>query len=182
MLTRQPRWDPGGAALDSSGRARPAGPLKRANLDGTSIETIAGGAGDAAQWVDLDRADGRAYWNASNTNNIRRVFFDGSSVETLVTIGDGADSGDGSIAIDPVGARIYWPDPTAAAIRRRNADGTGAIETVVPGLTGPTAVAVLPESQVPMMSLPATALALWALGLSGALLLRRVGSRLPGAA
>ena len=60
--------------------------LRRANLNGTSIETIRNAEGTRRGFT-LDVAGGKVYWTETASDDIKRSNLDGSSVETLITTG-----------------------------------------------------------------------------------------------
>ena len=107
--------------------------LARANLDGSNIEGLYGGAytGDIA----LDLVRGKVYWTNS-----------GAIVHTDLSHFDGADfyqdlidedeyvyiipSGSSSIALDSDGGKIYWTDADAGTIYRADLDGQNVEEVL----------------------------------------------------
>ena len=58
--------------------------IRRANLDGSDVETLVSGA-DNAYGLALDVDGGQMYWTEADLGRIRRANLDGSDVETLVT-------------------------------------------------------------------------------------------------
>ena len=99
------------------------GRIRRANLDGTQVETLLVGE-NAYSKIALDLARGKMYW--TNNRGIYRANLDGSQVETLM-LGDDIDS----FALDPVGGKMYWTDGGASTILWANLDGT-QVETFLP--------------------------------------------------
>ena len=84
------------------------------------------------------------YWTTSNLasgGRIHRSALDGTGVVTLVTLAPGQNPR--GIAVDPVGARIYWTDFETHAIWRANLDGTAAAQWLATGpSTGPYGIVV----------------------------------------
>ncbi|MCA9171801.1 MAG: hypothetical protein KDB23_29235, partial [Planctomycetales bacterium] len=60
--------------------------IRRANLDGTIIETLVSGLGEA-RGVAVDYQHEQIYWVDNGHNKIQRSRLDGSHIEDLVTSG-----------------------------------------------------------------------------------------------
>ena len=94
--------------------------VKRANLDGRSVETIVAGLPDPFG-IALDVGAGKMYWGdfCGIPADIKRANLDGSTVETIVT---GLFSVRG-IALDVGAGKMYW---TAGpeGVQRANLDGS----------------------------------------------------------
>ncbi len=117
-----------------------AGRIRRANLDGTSVETVIAGL-DQPFGITLDLTNEHMYWTEHGTSHaVKRADLDGSNVTTLIATGT-LDRPTG-IAIDSVSGFLYinqWR-PTfsgggagnagslATGTWRANLDGTGAIQ------------------------------------------------------
>jgi hypothetical protein len=117
--------------------------IQRSSLDGTGTETIytkplgsGGGVGD----IEIG-SDGKLYWLESadmigDPSEIRRSDLDGSSVETIVTVGGSQSTTPRGLAVDVVAGKIYWTEsdfcgnPISGRIRRADLDGSN-VETVV---------------------------------------------------
>ena len=112
------------------------GRIRRANLDGSNIETLFTVKhfynerdffvpNDFA--LDVDR--GKIYWTISGSSSrsrIQRTNLDGSNIETIIITGAGRP------VLDADGGKIYWVDSYrvgTARIRRANLDGSN-IETL----------------------------------------------------
>ena len=147
---------PTGIALDMSGgkiywtetdKSRVFNIIKRANLDGTNIETLLTGEEAVKEGIVLDTIEGKMYWvewNESdhNGNKIQRANLDGTHVEDLVTLPLYADVDHGGlpgprdIALDLSQGKMYWTNCGEGKIQRSNLDGTN-IEDLVTGLGCP---------------------------------------------
>ena len=97
------------------------GNIRRANLDGSNIETLITRA--EASGLALDMDEGKIYWTAND--QILRANLDGSDVETLIF--RPFISG---LTLDVDGGKIYWTDSTRGDILRANLDGSD-IETLI---------------------------------------------------
>ena len=100
--------------------------IARANLDGSSIETVIDSTvtGSGFSRLSLDLLHGHIYW--SSGSSIGRVNLDGSDHEVLVT--NIVTSDYGGLAVDPVGGKVYWtrnnfPD-AGGDVWRANLDGS----------------------------------------------------------
>lgn len=115
--------------------------IKRANLDGSGVETLLSGL--SGPWgIALDVAAGKMYWTEFSTKKIRRADLDGSSVEDLVTSGLSYPMG---IALDVGSGKMYWADGAteySAKIQRANMDGSGVETLVEDPLIAPEAIAL----------------------------------------
>ena len=113
-----------GASRTISGTGSPS--VRRANLDGSNIETIATIEGRLHS-IALDMEGGKIYWADTDHYELRRANLDGSNIETLVT---GATSSD--LALDVDGGKIYWTN--WGNIGCTDLDGSNT-ETLVTGLS-----------------------------------------------
>ena len=124
--------------------------IKRANLDGSSIQELV--TGGAPIGIALDVAGGRIYWTDWGTGwgvvdgtfwgtcKIQGANLDGSNVQNLVT-GLIAPIG---IALDVAGGKIYWTDLDTrgtARIQSASLDGSGIL-VLVTGLAAPNDIAL----------------------------------------
>ena len=118
------------------------GKVRRANLDGTSVEDlfvgqVSGNFGPSG--ITLDLVAGKIYWTDNLVDVIRRSNLDGSNVEDLVTTGLLLPAG---IALDLAAGKMYWVDARTfgvpdGVIQRANLNGSG-VETLVFDLTSPS--------------------------------------------
>ena len=97
--------------------------IRRANLDGTSVEDLITTGLSTNRYLAVDSAGGKIYWTDNTVDKIRRADLDGTGVEDLVTAGIPDGRG---IALDVAGGKMYWADKADRMIRRANLDGTGA--------------------------------------------------------
>ena len=107
--------------------------IGRANLDGTNMETIAtlnaGGSGSLA----VDPFGEKIYWTtqqygAFGFTSVRRMDFDGSSIEVIASGRRYTD-----IQVDPIHQKVYWVtvDTGDRRIQRADLDGSN-LEDIIP--------------------------------------------------
>lgn len=99
--------------------------LKRANLDGTGIETLVVNV-DAAS-VEIDPVALKVYWADQTNDYIGWANLDGSDSALLI----GGLFNPAGMAIEPGAGKLYWTE--SLTVRRADLDGTN-VETVVTGL------------------------------------------------
>ena len=107
--------------------------IKRANLDGTSIETLISSGLSDPRDIALDVTAGKMYWTESGSSDIKRANLDGTSVETLNTNANIPNSGfAGGLALDLTNSKMYWVSVQSSqwSIKAANLDGN-SVETVV---------------------------------------------------
>lgn len=109
--------------------------IQRANLDGSSVETIVTGR-NLVLSIELDITAGKMYWTDIGNDIIQRSNLDGSVIENLAGVVDP----DG-LALDLVGGKMYWTDRASGKIQRSNLNGTGVEDITTPG-TGPRQLAI----------------------------------------
>jgi len=112
--------------------------IRRANVDGTSVETLIDGSIDPlsrSQGLALDVGAGKMYWTDADLDRIYRANLDGTSQELLADASKVLISDPTGIAIDPVRGKIYWADARLHTIQRANLDGTSP-ETVLGSADG----------------------------------------------
>ena len=98
--------------------------VRRANLDGSGMETLITGLGDTYD-VALDLVADKMYWVERFPASIRRANLDGSGVEDVTPPGD--NGGPISIDLDLQHGKMYWTTfSNQSRIWRANLDGTGA--------------------------------------------------------
>ncbi len=95
--------------------------IKRAKLDGSSIEDLVTGGMVTPEDVELDLGSGKMYWSDAVPDKIMRANLDGTNVVSAIS---GVNSIRG-IALDPWGGKLYWSDVTTHTIHRADLDGSG---------------------------------------------------------
>ena len=100
------------------------GTIKRANLDGTSVEVLTTEPITASSFV-VDTVDNKLYWTDSTQGRIHSANLNGENITTIIEL-DGIKD----IAVDAADGKLYLSD--LYAIRRVNLDGTNN-ETVLTG-------------------------------------------------
>ena len=111
--------------------------LKRANLDGSDVQTVLSGSALGANpaRIAVDPIGGKLYWTGGDVPNdqfVKRCNLDGSIVETPYSITPTWDLIT-NLAVDAANQRLYWTAGTK--ILRANTDGTGAM-TIIPIAAG----------------------------------------------
>jgi len=96
--------------------------IRRANIDGSSVENLITTGLIQPKGIVLDILGGKMYWveTVTFTGRIRRANIDGSDMEDIVT-GLGAPYG---IALDVNAGKMYWTEVDADRIMRANLDGS----------------------------------------------------------
>ena len=137
--------------------------MKRANLDGTSLEDVTSTFLLASLDIALDVSGSKTYWTAVQP---RTIFFPGAGLVGRANLdGTGAESlinasGPIGIALDVIEGKVYWTENTVVLgpftsgeplIRRANLDGTGA-EDLVTGLSAPFGIAL--DAPMPVLPTP----------------------------
>ena len=108
------------------------GEIRRANLDGSNIETLLTGLGKLSSLA-LDVSGGKMYWieaGLDEDHKIRRANLDGSNIETLLT---GVRKA--CLVLDVSGGKMYWIEGDfdgGYKIRCANLDGSN--ETLIEAL------------------------------------------------
>ena len=104
-----------------------SGRIRRANLDGSSIQNVATGL---AAPLSLAVANGNVYWTSEG--KLQRAHIDGTNSEVLETL----PTTPTSIAVDTVRNALYLTLPSGG-IHRRNLNGSGD-QPIVTGLVSPS--------------------------------------------
>ncbi|OHB70888.1 MAG: hypothetical protein A2V70_02470 [Planctomycetes bacterium RBG_13_63_9] len=125
------------------------GTIRRANLDGSQIETLVSDLPGFATAIALDVAAGKMYWGFLNPNidslfpaSIMRSNLDGSDTQEIVS----SLTYCGGVALDLLPGKLYWSDlglMDAGVIQRSNLDGSQP-ETLVTRLDNPRGIALEP--------------------------------------
>ena len=96
--------------------------IRRANLDGSEVETIIAADVSFPADIELELEGGKIYWADRNLDWIRRANLDGSNVEVLISTGSGSNWG---IDLDVAGGMMYWVDVNNVTVKRADLGGTG---------------------------------------------------------
>jgi DNA-binding beta-propeller fold protein YncE len=120
--------------------------VRRANLDGSNVETLITGL--TAPWVDpqgiaLHAAANTLYIADGSGGTIYRANLDGSGLQQIAS----GLQAPRSLAIDLINSKLYTAEEEGNRVQRMNLDGTG-VETVLSGLNLPRGVAVDPFSNL----------------------------------
>ena len=116
-----------------------AGRIRRANLDGTNVETIVSGLTNP-RGLALDVDGEKVYWSDTQDEKMYRANLDGSGMEAIVDIGYQL----GNPTLDLVNSKLYFGKFDAGGsgdIRRADLDGFNS-EVLLVGLYTPIAVAL----------------------------------------
>ena len=114
--------------------------IKRVNLDGTDIQTVAGEL-DSVTGIYLDVAGGKIYWIDEGQDKIQRADLDGANVEDLITeLSDHPLD----LAVDVSVGKIYWTYRYGEIkIRRADLDGANVEDLIiVTGRSRPVDIAI----------------------------------------
>jgi hypothetical protein len=147
--------------------------IRRANLDGTNVETVLSTFGAAD--IVLDETAGKIYFTAGF--QILRANLDGSSIESL---NDGRfDRNFYALALDLLEDKVYWSDVLSSArIGRMNLDGQNK-ETLITGAqVDPSSIRGLAVDPIPEPSTLLLLMATLALVIGWPRLLGQRGRRL----
>ena len=94
--------------------------IKRANRDGSSVETLVSGLGNPGG-IALDLTNGKVYWTDRGASSIERANLDGTGREVVLAgLPNPSD-----VALDVAGGKMYWVEANfVGALRRASLDGT----------------------------------------------------------
>lgn len=113
--------------------------LKRANLDGTSAETVLTGLSNPNA-PSFDAANNHFYISDFNANTIQRVNLDGTGATTILS--NPAVANPSGTALDLTNNKIYWIHYNSSVIKRANLDGSSVETLVSSGISQGVTVAV----------------------------------------
>ncbi len=100
--------------------------IKRANLDGTDIQLVAGGLESVRIYLDV--SGGKIYWLSRDQDKIQRSDLDGADVEDLIT---GLSDDPLDLAVDVSGGKVYWTHRYGQVyIRRADLDGANVEDLI----------------------------------------------------
>jgi len=137
--------DPVGIAVDAAAGAvywveHDADLIRRANVDGTGVTTLASGAVlSRPEGIALDVTRDQVYWTETVGNRIQRASLDGSGREVVLESPAFLDLVE--IKVDGAGGLMYFADYTADRIQRAATDGSGLTDLLT-GRSGPWGVAL----------------------------------------
>jgi len=119
--------------------------IRRANADGTGIQTVITGLRDP-RGMTLDLKNDKMYWTDAGSHSIGRANFDGTMVESVITDVQGGTAG---VAVDTVNGKMYWTEVDDSTllngkIRKADLDGNNAEELIALGPSHPVGIAVDP--------------------------------------
>ncbi len=119
--------------------------VRRANIDGTGVETIIQGQqfipAFGASAIAADATVGKIFWARPKYGEIYRANLDGSNPDLMIkipeeiTVGVIGSFAPTRIVIDPVGNRVYWNNPVGNTIQ------SASVNT--PTFSGPSAVTTI---------------------------------------
>jgi hypothetical protein len=116
--------------------------IRRANLDGTGIESVIVTGLAEPGGIALDVAAGKIYWVDTTAREIHRANLDGTNIEDLVDTSDGLQ-GPRRLQLDLAAGKMYWTDDGTLTNRilRANLDGS-MIEVLVtsPSYSNPVGI------------------------------------------
>jgi streptogramin lyase len=106
--------------------------VKRANTDGTAVETLHTSATGTPEGIALDTRNGKVYFtdNHASVEKIQRMNLDGTGLEDVLT---GVQAI--SIVLDVDGGKMYYTTNDDWSVKRANTDGTN-VETLYTSATG----------------------------------------------
>ena len=112
----------------------------RANLDGSSIQTLV--TGTSANFMAIDTLYSKIYWTNFSAQSVMRANLDGSNQETVYSVGLSVEG----IAVDPHNQYIYYAESSNGTINRIGYNPTpGSAITLFSGLSAPHELTLIPE-------------------------------------
>jgi len=137
----------GGAAGASNGGAPTGGTAGSGAAAGSSgaAGSSAGSAGTTGSTVGDAGGPGaaRIYWLEQGSKTVNVANVDGSQRGVLVTLTGGAPSSVTGIAVEPIGAKVYFSDLRRQRVQSADMDGASLL-TLLPGLDEPVGVNIDP--------------------------------------
>ena len=116
--------------------------VMRANLDGSSVETLVSTNLMSPVGIALDTAKGKLYFTDRYANNIKRANLDGTDVEVVVKETEYPVD----LAIDFESRLIYWTAREAGGVYRANVDGNdidgASLIPIITGISAPIGVTI----------------------------------------
>jgi len=109
--------------------------IKRANLDGTQVETLM--THICTEGIAVNTFNDKIYWTDICEKEIKRSNLDGSNIEDIVTgLKDISE-----IALDIPNNKMYWTNLFTGGVKRANLDGSN-IEDIIVGDYGESSFAI----------------------------------------
>lgn len=113
--------------------------ISRAMTNGTGLEVLVSSGLQYPAGIVLDATRSKMYWVDRIAGKIQRANLDGTAVEDILTDLVGPKE----LAIDALGAKLYWLEQSSApALRRCNLDGTETQILTTVGLAHPSGLAL----------------------------------------
>ncbi len=115
--------------------------LARVGFGGGTPEVLLSALGFVEDF-DVDLLAGRIYWTLPQVDRIMSSRLDGSDV--TIVVATGANTNPTGIAVDPLGAKMYWTNNFSGShkLLRANVDGTSVEVLIGAGLTSPQDIAL----------------------------------------
>jgi DNA-binding beta-propeller fold protein YncE len=131
----------GGAGSDNAGGSGSGGSLAGSGSGGTAGDDGSNGGADAGSLGAT-----RIFWLERGAKTVNVANTDGSERQAVITITTGNSSMTG-IAVDPLGAKLYFTDDVRNRVQRANLDGS-SLQSVIPGIDSPFGIDVDPSGGV----------------------------------
>lgn len=119
--------------------------IKRANLDGNSVQTLTPHLGNGCDlWgMDIDVSGGKIYWVERGDDVIVRANLDGSSRETILHCYDGVSN---TKDVDVYNSHVYWIDGLSESISRADLNGDNVVNDIVDPVNDPVGMDIDQET------------------------------------
>lgn len=116
--------------------------IRRANLNGSRVETLIDTGLSNPIGIAVDSSAGKIYWAEEDAGTISRANLDGSGSEVLVQVAAGpSNAGLSGLELDLDSGTMYFSDEAFGKIFRANLDGSG-LTTLVSNLPSPRGMAL----------------------------------------
>lgn len=124
--------------------------IRRANLDGTTVQDLVNTGSDKPSGIALNLANGKIFWTLDTGNKIQSANLDGSSSTTVLSAGIARPQ---YIAIDSDNGKMFWTDGTLpnSTIKKANLDGTN-VEDLLISVNHPRGLMFEPTNKPPTVS------------------------------